>query len=456
MSVPALITSLMAVALASPGATAPAPPAGSSSLCRNGFYVVHDKRVMRFDEHALDRVEVGELGDHVNALAYFESEELLYGIAETAGVSHVVTVDAEGEITDRGVAPAQIQGAYAGAADGQQWILHSGHEVVTVTVPGLTVAATAKLPEGFDVGDWDLHQGQLYGVAAGSTPRLMKVDPRTGQVTVVATPAGLARGSSYGAAAVDPHGILHVVHNATGRVYHLPLADPGRVTFTEAGLTAFHADAAVCPLELDVAESPAAQHTRTTIGELTLGRLPEVTIAAEATSLTLTVPVRNTTPRDALLAGWHDLNHDGRLAPEERATASVAPGAQAAVLTWPVLAVGLQQEVSRLRLRLFGFAPDPVLPDGPASGGEVQDHPLRIVWPMPRPAPPPPPPPQIRPAPTPAAAPPPSPSASPPARMREPAVPSSRKLPLTWTLFAGMLVPAITVAARAGGRRGAA
>ena len=40
--------------------------------------------------------------------------------------------------------------------------------------------------------------------------------------------------------------------------------------------------------------------------------------------------------------------------------------------------------------------------------------------------------------------------------LQPPADPPSRRMPLTWALFAGLLVPAITVAARGGGRRGAA
>jgi hypothetical protein len=249
---------------------------------------------------------------------------------------------------------------------------------------------------------------------------------------------------------VDLYGVLHALHNATGRIYHVPLESPERFTFTEEGLTAFHADAARCPIAWDTAEMPDARHTITTIRELSLGTMPEITIAAEATVLTLKVRVRNTTSRDALLAGWHDLDHDGQFASAERAVTVVTPGLEEATLTWPSVAIGTGSDQSRLRLRLFGFAPANVLPEGLASGGMVEDYPIRILWPMPRPAPPPPPSP---------ASPSPSPvqemvlAARPPPPQPDP--PNSR-LPLTWSFFAGLLVPAITIAARGGGRRGAA
>ncbi|GIH06192.1 hypothetical protein Rhe02_42590 [Rhizocola hellebori] len=448
----AFVASLLVAALASAGAAAPAPPAGVSPLCRNGFYLVPEKELLRFGEHALDRVSMASLRDHVNALAYSDGDELLYGVAETAGVSHVVTLDGAGTITDRG--PAPLAGAYAGTAEGGRWIVHNGQEMMTVQLPTLAVVSRASLPAGADVGDWDLYGGMLYGIAAGAVPRLIRVDPKTGEASAVAQLAGLPKGSSYGAAVVDLYGVLHALHNATGRIYHVPLANPERFTFSEAGLQAFHADAARCPIAWDTAEMPEARHTLTTIGELSIGAIPEITIAAEATALTLKIPVRNTTSRDALLAGWHDLDHDGQLAAADRITVTVPPGAQEAVLSWPSLAVGTGSDVSRLRLRLYGFPPGSVVPEGTASGGMVQDYPIQIIWPMPRPVEPPPAPPVpiATPTPTPtpvqmvlAARPPPP-----------PADPPTRRLPLTWSLFAGLLVPAITIAARSGGRRGTA
>jgi hypothetical protein len=371
-------------------------------------------------------------------------------------VSHVVTIDGEGTVTDRGVAPSPAQGAYAGTAEAGEWIVHNGHELVTLRLPSLAIAARVQLPAGADVGDWDLYGGMLYGMATGSVARLLRIDPKTGQSTEVAQLAALPKGSSYGAAVVDLYGVLHVLHNATGRIYHVSLADPQRFTVTEAGLTAFHADAARCPIAWDTAEMPEARHTLTTIGELSIGTVPELTIAAEATALTLKVPVRNTTSRAALLAGWHDLDHDGQLAPADRATAMVPPGAEEVVLSWPSVSIGTGLDLSRLRLRLFGFPPANPLPDGLASGGMVQDYPIQILWPMPRPAEPSPPP--ALPSVVPSAIPSPTPvqmvlAARPPV---PPDDPPSRRLPLTWALFAGLLVPAITVAARGGGRRGSA
>lgn len=442
-------------------ALAPSSLAAPDSLCRNGFYLVQQRELIRFDERAQRHLPVSQLPVQVNALAYIQKEEVFYGIAG----KRFVTITASGELTDRGPVPSSLEGAYAAASDGPHWIVQGSHDIFTLDTPALTVVSKVPLTE--DLGDWDFNpaDGMLYGVTA--VPALVRIDPSTGASSVVAQPPGLATGSNYGAAAIDLYGTLHVLHNSTGRVYHIPLSSPSSVTLSTLDLKAFHADAASCPVGLDFGNSPEsdARHTVTTFGVLSLGAVvgsddalsSAVEIAAEATSLSLTVKVRNTTGQPALLAGWHDLDHDGQFTSPERASIVVRPGDESVNLDWPQIKVDTGSDASRLRLRLFGLVPTDPLPHGFASGGEIEDYPLAIRWPEPRPFPPPVSPSRAVPLP-PSALPP---SAVPPPPFARPAAadapnpPGRHKIPLTLTLFTGLLVPAITVAARGGARKGA-
>jgi len=54
-----------------------------------------------------------------------------------------------------------VRRARFGGRGGGKWIVHNGREIVTAELPGLAIVATAKLPAGADVGDWDLYGGML-------------------------------------------------------------------------------------------------------------------------------------------------------------------------------------------------------------------------------------------------------------------------------------------------------
>ncbi|NUT36314.1 MAG: hypothetical protein HOV79_24930 [Hamadaea sp.] len=435
--------------------------------CRNGFFLVQDKRLLRFDEDAAGYAPVATLSTQLNALAYADGK--VHAIAGDDERSRVVTVGPEGTITDRGPAPAALEGAYAAAADRGSWLVlvgeDAGTELVTVDVAGLVVKRRIRLSRPVDAGDWALHDGQLFAIAPGEPPQLLRIDPATGVVTVAARLTGLPGDAAYGAVAVSPGGTLLALHNSTGRIYHIPLDQPGRDRYADARLTAYHADAAACPIGFDYGDGPGEtdgpRHTISGLGVLSLGASADdesgpsaddgddgltqpVRIDAEATTLTLTVAVRNTTGRRALLAGWHDLDGDGTYAEADLATVAVAPGATTAVLTWPKLHVSMTARSPGLRLRLYGVPPPTPRPGGPATGGEVEDYTFTIRWPRPVPAIPP----QPSPPPSPSLPPTASPAAhQPPTVARRPPRPPART-PLTWSVFLGLVVPAITLAAR--------
>jgi LPXTG-motif cell wall-anchored protein len=105
----------------------------------------------------------------------------------------------------------------------------------------------------------------------------------------------------------------------------------------------------------------------------------------------LTVPVSNSTGRPATLAGWLDLNVNGRFELTERAVADVPNGSTSATLSWGPATVALPRRAvgslaiqvpapasatTYLRLRLYpsvSLAPNAV---GKAyvGGGEIEDH----------------------------------------------------------------------------------
>jgi hypothetical protein len=447
-----------------------AQPAQAS--CRNGFYLFAERRVIQFGESG-ERAEIGRLTRGVNALAYFSGVERFYGVDD----DRIVSVDAQGNVTDRGPAPAGVKGAWAGAELNGKWVVHAGRDLVTLSIPGLVVENRVSLPQDAEVDDWDVYNGSLYGILAGLEADLMKINPATGVATRVARLPQLPRGSSYGAVVIDRFGVLHALHNGTGRLYRLPLSNPASATYTSFGGGIDGSDAARCPVSWDYGDAPAgygaAQHSVTVLGTLRLGASTNedgvtepVTIDLAATSFTLPVKVSNT--KAAFIAAWHDLNGDGRFTEPELTTAAVAANSSSISLVWQQVSplAGLAQ--SWLRIRLYPSRPNQLSPTGPTSGGEVEDHAItiRLPAPVPVPAPPavviprpnqpdPPPAPPPSPTPTPSLTPVATPRAPKPvAAPKPPAKTPNGRLALTWSLFAGMLIPAITVAARAGARKG--
>jgi hypothetical protein len=187
-------------------------------------------------------------------------------------------------------------------------------------------------------------------------------------------------------------------------------------------------------------------------------------------TLTVEVTATNTTGHNALLAAWHDLDGNGRFDDRDLATATVRPGStpRTVTLTWRTKPKPKPSTTtSTLRIRLYGGprgygAPAPK-PTGPAGSGEVEDHPIST-----RPAARPDsaeadqpldvqnlaapadavPDPGVQPAPVPL-----------PERRHYPVAAATtpretNRLPLTWSVFVGLLVPAASVAARAAAKRG--
>jgi GEVED domain len=521
----AAVASTAASTVASGSVTSPAGVAVTPAVvavtptCRNGFYVISGASLLRYDEVSNRYLTVATLPKYVNALAYAPGQALFYGIAG----SRIVTIDAGGHLVDRGAAPHGTSGAYVGAIAGNAWFLRSGGAMSVLSIDRSSSAylhVTAVVPVHIDgeLGDWDVNpsDGRLYGIASGGGPaRLISVDPQTGAVTVSAHPSGLPAQGNYGAIAIGDGGILTAFDNSAGKTYSLSLAHPSRAIIqhavgTVAPAATSHADAAACPSAWDFGDAPATygttlatdgpRHMLTSAGKLTIGssvspdangrpstsantdaddglRDP-VSITRTPAPLALSVPVRNTTGRTALLAGWLDRNDNGTFDVSERAVATVPPGATEITLRWAAGPVGPKAQ-TLLRLRLYGEPPANPSPLGAALGGEVEDHLVRVVTPAPVPTAslsvptsvptavptrttaPPIPKPAVPPSPAKAALATPPPS-NPPLPLQQvaaahvthlkPPWQPSRKTSLDWSVVLLMLIPAAALTMRAAGR----
>lgn len=476
-------------------ALAASPPATAEvSLCAGG-YLVSDLSLVQFDAQSAGTRPVETLPVPVNALGYDPAHDRYYAIASTDHGARVLAIDAGGDATDLGAAPAGTADAFAGAIHDGRWYLRARGDLHVVDVQPdspayLDVIDVQPLTRPVELGDWDVGaDGRLYGVAASGwgPARLTAVEPGTGTVGVVGN-TDLPRGAPLGAVVIDPGGMLHAFHGASGRMYHLDVRKPGASTFSDLGLRARTADAAGCPRALDFGDAPDSY--RTTLANdgpthsldphaaLTLGATVDadadgspsdgaaaddddalaapVQIAVGAQSVS--VPVRNSTGAPATVAAWLDLNGDGGFAKGERVLRHLGAGDTTVSLHW---SAGVTTPAARgyLRLRLYpGSVQDPK-PTGAATGGEVEDYRVRFDWPK-----------QAAPAVTPPpgsserrvpnaggsegvvrnpARPAPKPTVQFVAERPEAKAPrESGQLPVPLVVFAAVMVPAIVVAAR--------
>ncbi|MPZ00792.1 MAG: hypothetical protein GEU97_23030 [Actinophytocola sp.] len=410
---------MFAVATLAAGTAFLPPPqaAASTPTCANGSYLVSDGSLFQLDEQSSRARVVATIHAPVNALGYESSHGRFFAIASQADGSHIVAIDPAGGVTDLGPAPDGTGDAYAGAIANGRWYLHGRGDLVVVSVDPhapdyLDVVTRRPLSRELDVGDWDVEPetGLLFGVeASGPDPgRLTTVNPATGKVSVVAL-AGVPGGRDFGAAVVDGLGTLHVLRNASGVMYHVPLDDPRNTTSMKLTDPARSVDAAGCPQAWDFGDAPVTygttladdgpRHTVSTFDVLSIGETVDAEPDGEPSDVAdtdtddlegpievvigrqrVTVPVRNETDRPALLAGWLDLNGDGSFERAERASSTVAPGDTTTTVHWS-RGVTTSDRYGFLRLRLYADASEDARPIGPATGGEIEDHRIRYHWP---------------------------------------------------------------------------
>ncbi|MDG4820933.1 GEVED domain-containing protein [Asanoa sp. WMMD1127] len=471
--------------------SATAAPAQAAAGCYGEIYLTRDRTLHRLGDDS----PIAEFAATPDAVAWVPATRSFWAIAG----DQVISFDQAGRITKRLPRPRALDNddpvtvvtgvSSAATGAGDRWIVRTGRDVVTYRMPALKEIArrTLTAPGAVDIllrpqiADWDLDRGRLYSVVSGT---LIGINLDTGRVTAIARPHGLPVTGTYGAVAIDPQRTVHALHDQSGRLYEIDLDDPGAAKASTMVGPATRSDAAACPEGWDFGDAPAPFPTkraangprhRLTTG-LTLGRT--VTAESDATAndiddalakqaitddgaLTVRVTVTNATNGNALLAAWHDLDGNGRFDQRDLATARVKRGRTTVTLSWPPSRATARTS-STLRLRLYGnpgYNATPK-PSGPADSGEVEDHPITIRQPAKREAPDPL---DIQnlgatdaipdPGAKPVAEPFPSPE-----RPHHPVATAAphrpERLPLTWSVFVGLLVPAASVAARAAAKRG--
>ncbi|MEV4533825.1 GEVED domain-containing protein [Asanoa sp. NPDC049518] len=473
-------------------APAPVSAAPKPAVCYNATYLTSDQSLIRLDDDATSPKTVARFDAPLDAVAYVPDTQRFWALSD----DRVISFDQTGRITKRAPVPTALQAQIAtsaAAATRDRWIVRTDREVVTYKMPALEEVERHEIDgPGADIllrpqiADWDLDGGKLYTIASG---QLLRIDPHTGRATPVATPTGLPRTGTFGAITIDPQGTLHALHDQTGRIYDVKLSKPSAATTRTNTRPTTRSDAAACPEAWDYGDAGTPYPTsrakngprhKITTG-LALGRsvTPETdatkldqddALARPATvdpdgTLTVAITVTNQTGHNALLAAWHDLDCNGRFDDRDVATKIVRPSSEPRTvhLTWKG-----KVAPSTLRIRLYGGpdgynAPSPK-PTGPADSGEVEDHPItaepaepvasshptkKKLDIQPLAGPPATVPDQgVAPVPVPY-----------PERPHHPVATNARpiekdRLPLTWTVFVGLLVPAASVAARAAAKRG--
>ncbi|NUR70591.1 MAG: hypothetical protein HOU81_07205 [Hamadaea sp.] len=314
----------------------------------------------------------------------------------------------------------------------------------------VTLSRTSPGRAYLNVGDWDVYDqdGLLYAVELDSNFRkLVKVDPASGQVTDVATvTADLPDSANYGAAFVeDGSGNFYVGANdvksggsPTGQSQTFMM----RTGFTPPLTTAYGKGAALrvndgadCLLATDFGDAPDSYGTLDNSGgpahvlssylhhgkKLRIGanidadldgfgnadattddsNVPQLNdddgvpagTKIVSTKPKLTVKITNTTGLAALLAGWLDVNQNGKFDDAERAMVSLSSSATSATLTWKAFSLPSASVKTFLRLRLYEAGRTEVAtgrlsagrteagpkPGGWVDGGEVEDHEVTLV-----------------------------------------------------------------------------
>ncbi|MFI6483459.1 DUF6923 family protein [Nonomuraea sp. NPDC050663] len=378
-----------------------------------------------------------------NAFGYNRFDGRLYGIVSNteatavAGDLAIVDPSATGTtpVQSVDISPALPAGSYNSgdvSSDGRiLYVRMAGagtHGIHMIDVDpqsatfGRRIGTSPALSTSIVISDFSYHplDGMLYAINQTATPRLVRINPTTGKVDVVATITGWNASDAAGATFMDNFGNLYLASNDTGRVFQVDL------TTVSGGVAQFGGskvvgrsqpttanDGGACLIARDFGDAPdsygtlkagdGARHRLDPARNLLLGTgvtaeqdadmvdplnaandalddgiasFPLLTQSPGST-YSVTATVKNTTGSSRELAGWVDFNRNGGFDAGERASVTVDDGATSATLTWTV-PDDVEPGDSYARFRL-GLASDVASPMGEAVNGEVEDYPVTIV-----------------------------------------------------------------------------
>ncbi|GLZ76071.1 hypothetical protein Afil01_08780 [Actinorhabdospora filicis] len=232
-------------------------------------------KVSRVDPANGARVTVGTLPYRVNAVGHHAGQGVLYGLtpARDGGhTPHLVRVDPGGQTRDLGAVKGDpergLMGAYVADVVGDRLVVRADNAIVSIDVdPGsktfASIVNVARIGFYPRFGDWAYDGTALYGVTAQGGGALVRVDPRSGQVSLSRL-RGLGDGF-YGAVFISPDRKLYAISGDSddrAAMYRVPL-DGGEAKLVTTWPSFDSTDAAWCEIAV-VPTTPPPTTTKPT------------------------------------------------------------------------------------------------------------------------------------------------------------------------------------------------
>ncbi|MBR9727567.1 LruC domain-containing protein [Shewanella intestini] len=269
----------------------------------------------------------------------------------------------------------------------------------------------------YTITDFAFHpsDGFLYAVTNGTSGKLIKIDPATGEYETIGEVITGTKSFTFGAQFFDPDGNLYLSNNNTGNVYRLNVEDAAPVAeLFSYGPSSTSNDGARCALApvpvgnaVDFADAPDSYGTlidsngarHGIVAGLNLGQLVDNESDGYPSPLSdddsdgnddddgISMPTGfeigesaillvDTTGSDGYLNAWIDWGQDGQFDEEDRVIQSqkMSDGQTTLSIDVPNWAKA-GSTWSRFRLS----STKDILPTGGVSDGEVEDYPLTVT-----------------------------------------------------------------------------
>lgn len=224
---------------------------------------------------------------------------------------------------------------------------------------------------------------RMYAVSNGNAGILEIQDPENASLAA-ATVNTLSRNGGNGAFGMTQTALnIAVDYGDAPTSYNVLSSDDGPrhiIQYNSSGTALLTLGSSVTSEPGGVASSTASSDTDN--GVSSFPTLMATTNPTTLPSYSVTVDVSNLTGQSANLVGWIDWNLNGNFEATERVSATVAPNATTATLTWNTVSLPATNLIPALFAR-FRISLDALsLPTGIASSGEVEDYRIELEAPF--------------------------------------------------------------------------